>query len=1088
MDHSSPRQVWCRVPDDEGSWQLNEVSQWEDGKITTADGQHFEEGPGVHAFDPCHAKDFANIADMDDMHEAPLLHLLQRRFAADDIYTFTGDILISLNPYKRIDGLYDMPASADAIVVAVAGAGAGKGAGAGAGAGADGDVNPFSKQNYVTSSGAIAPAPPPHLYRVAERAYASLVARAGAGAGVTAALGARRKAGGIDQAMLVCGESGAGKTEASKYIMSYLALLSHRAHEAAADGTSASGAEASGGPGTSHALTADIEARVLQSSPVLEAFGNAKTVRNNNSSRFGKWIKLHYNSTHSIFGASIQHFLLEKARLVHQAQGERSFHIFYQLCAASAASTAPASSDAEDTGDAEATATAAATAAAAAATGTEQLPAKVRPGASMYDGVALALGYRLAPEARSGAGADVGADDAGEAAGMAALGADEVAQLRLPSGGAAQLNYLSGGRAAVIRGVDDCAEFEVVRGALRDLGIGVEEQAKLWPLLSGVVALGNVKFEPHAGDNGEEARLHDEQGEGEVAHLLGLEPELLKEALCRRSLTAARRQSIHTIPLTVTQAEDSRDALAKYAYSTIFDWLVERINASLGTVHPGSPMSAAASPALGALPDDDEEGELLGAADDIRSSRFIGILDIFGFEILDSNSFEQLCINFANEVLQKQFNHAVFIKEQELYVAEGIDWTRLEFRDNQGVIDLIAKPPSGLFSLMDDQYKLGAPDDTRLLAAMHKTHASNASYNTPQFRGDFFIVQHFAGPVQYTIDGFLAKNKDTLVQDLREVLHGSESPLLSSIFVVLAKREAASIAEAAKQGLKSGRSAEVQFDAATDLQPLCMKRVKGGFLGAGLKRMPMLLTSEPRLLAIDVDAQDTISLPLVASTKMIVHSNHAFVITTGKGTEEEEDHEFETVVGEIDAVVLHQLIEHIAKLWADGGGAISLRESRTLSFVPRAKSSEDSTLGAAQMVADFRQRGRVSGPRIKLQGYLTKRALKSKMNWRKRWFVLMGTELLYFKNASDREPKGRVDLSGPVQVKADDDIRLNCVRIATLDHGEMIVQAESDEDKTRWLGALQETVARTQVARQVKKVQQQADQGTQREKHIEEVD
>ena len=176
MSAVTASKAWCRVTDDEGVWRLHEVSSWENGKVTASTGEEFQEAD-AHPFDPSHEVNHSNLADMDDMHEAPLVHLLQRRFAADEIYTFTGDILISVNPYKPIHGLYRLPAGPEAVRD---------------------------------------PAHAPHLYVVADRAYQSLAKATGTGAS--------------NQALLVCGESGAGKTEASKYIMQYLAMLSHHAH------------------------------------------------------------------------------------------------------------------------------------------------------------------------------------------------------------------------------------------------------------------------------------------------------------------------------------------------------------------------------------------------------------------------------------------------------------------------------------------------------------------------------------------------------------------------------------------------------------------------------------------------------------------------------------------------------------------------------------------------------------------------------------------------------------------------------------------------------------------------------------------
>ena len=224
--------------------------------------------------------------------------------------------------------------------------------------------------------------------------------------------------------------------------------------------------------------------------------------------------------------------------------------------------------------------------------------------------------------------------------------------------------------------------------------------------------------------------------------MLGVSTHFLEFALCRRTMTAGGRSSVNVILLTAQQAGENRDALAKAIYSYLFDWLVQRVNASMA-----------------------EDGGDTGT----KAHTSIGILDIFGFEILERNTFEQLCINFANETLQQLFNHHVFLHEQQLYVDEGVDWTMLVFKDNQSVLDLIAKPGSSIFSTLDDQYRLGSrATDAAFLATLHATFgrapgskdSGHENYETPRFEHKTtFIVKHYAGDVVYASDGFLEKNR-----------------------------------------------------------------------------------------------------------------------------------------------------------------------------------------------------------------------------------------------------------------------------------------------------------------------------------------
>jgi hypothetical protein len=217
---------------------------------------------------------------------------------------------------------------------------------------------------------------------------------------------------------------------------------------------------------------------------------------------------------------------------------------------------------------------------------------------------------------------------------------------------------------------------------------------------------------------------------------------------------------------------DGIKALIKFMYSELFCWLVAKINEA----HAAARLNEA-------------------------SAAFIGILDIFGFEIMKTNSFEQLCINFANEVLQKQFNEYIFVREQEIYAREGLDTREIVFRDNQGLIDLISKKPVGILPICEEHVMLSFKrdaDNMALLNAMHKAHGGegpksvggNEFYLKPRFTSDpNFTVKHFAGDVKYTIDDFIEKNRDGLVQNMKEMLVDSSSSFMLNLFGVQAKRQ-----------------------------------------------------------------------------------------------------------------------------------------------------------------------------------------------------------------------------------------------------------------------------------------------------------
>ncbi len=216
-----------------------------------------------------------DVLHLPSISEQSLLHTLRIRYNRDEIYTNAGPILISINPYKTIlkhnTSIYS-------------------------------ESNMMQYRKQVTSSKN--ENPPPHLFSIADRAYNALLQKA------------------VNQSIIISGESGAGKTEATKIIMQYLAKTSSRRGND----------EGAGGDGEVADVASEhrLEEQVLASNPLLESFGNARTLRNDNSSRFGKFIQIKFHEGH-IAGASIRNYLLEKTRIVQQIEGERNYHIFYQL-------------------------------------------------------------------------------------------------------------------------------------------------------------------------------------------------------------------------------------------------------------------------------------------------------------------------------------------------------------------------------------------------------------------------------------------------------------------------------------------------------------------------------------------------------------------------------------------------------------------------------------------------------------------------------------------------------------------------------------------------------------------------------------
>ncbi|KAL2560079.1 hypothetical protein AAZV13_20G001100 [Glycine max] len=428
----------------------------------------------------------------------------------------------------------------------------------------------------------------------------------------------------VNQSIIISGESGAGKTETAKIAMQYLAALG-------------------GGSG--------IEYEILKTNPILEAFGNAKTLRNDNSSRFGKLIEIHFSETGKISGANIQ-TLCEQSRVVQCNEGERSYHIFYQLCAG-------------------------------------------------------------APPSLRG-------------------------KLNLQN--AEDYNYLRQSNCYSITGVNDAEEFRTVMEALDVVHISKEDQENVFAMLAAVLWLGNISFTVI--DNENHVQAVEDEGLFHVAKLIGCSIEDLKLTLSTRKMKVGNDNIVQK--LTLSQAIDARDALAKSIYACLFDWLVEQINKSL-------------------------------AVGKRRTGRSISILDIYGFESFNRNSFEQFCINYANERLQQHFNRHLFKLEQEEYIQDGIDWAKVEFEDNQDCLNLFEKRPLGLLSLLDEESTFPNGTDLTLANKLKQHLNSNSCFKGE--RDQAFTVHHYAGQVTYDTTGFLEKNRDLLHVDSIQLLSSCTCPL-----------------------------------------------------------------------------------------------------------------------------------------------------------------------------------------------------------------------------------------------------------------------------------------------------------------------
>lgn len=475
----------------------------------------------------------------------------------------------------------------------------------------------------------------PHLFAIAEDAYRCM------------------KTDGRNQTIVVSGESGAGKTVSAKYIMRYFASVEEES-------------EHQHRIGTEHKVDLlDVERQIMATNPITEAFGNAKTTRNDNSSRFGKYLEILFDKQTSIIGARVRTYLLERSRLVFQPSNERNYHIFYQM--------------------------------------------------------------------------------------LAGMLADQKSALGLTS--AQDFKYTNQGGSLDIPGVDDKQDFALTNESLGLIGIDSEKQADIYKILAALLHIGNIDITATRND----AHLsQDEPNLMKACELLQIDAYNFSKWCVKKQITTRSEKIVSN--LNHKQALVARDSFSKYIYSALFDWLVNFINADL------CPSDITA-----------------------KVNSFIGVLDIYGFEHFEKNSFEQFCINYANEKLQQEFNQHVFKLEQEEYVKEEIEWSFIDFADNQPCINLI-ESRLGILSLLDEESRLPAGNDESWIEKMYLNldkPPHNKVFSKPRFGQTKFVVSHYALDVTYDIEGFIEKNRDTVGEGHLEVLKSSKNPMLQEILSVI---------------------------------------------------------------------------------------------------------------------------------------------------------------------------------------------------------------------------------------------------------------------------------------------------------------
>ncbi|XP_037927724.1 unconventional myosin ID [Teleopsis dalmanni] len=528
---------------------------------------------------------------LDTISMESFMNNLKQRFQAGSIYTYIGEVCVSMNPYRQ--------------------------------------MNIYGPETIKIYKGRELFENKPHIYATADAAYRVLKQRH------------------QDTCILISGESGAGKTEASKIIMKYIAAVTNVQGQNEIE---------------------RVKNVLIQSNSILETFGNAKTNRNDNSSRFGKYMDIEFDYKADPVGGIITNYLLEKSRVVQQQSGERNFHSFYQLLRG--------------------------------ATENELRQHDLNKDPSKY-------------------------------------------------------HYVNQGSMDIL---NEKSDYKGTNNAFKTLGFAADEVSTIWRTVAAILHLGNIEFQMIEDDLVISNKVHLQS----AAKLLQVTETELSSALTKRVIAAGGNvmQKDHN----ATQAEYGKDALAKAIYDRLFTWIITRINRAI--LFRGSKTQA-------------------------RFNSVIGVLDIYGFEIFDSNNFEQFCINYCNEKMQQLFIELVLKQEQEEYQREGIEWTNIEYFNNKIICDLVEQPHKGIIAIMDEAcLSVGKVTDETLLSAMDKNLSAHPHYSSRQLKPmdkelkhkEDFRITHYAGDVIYNIKGFIEKNKDTLYQDFKRLLHHSKDANLSEMW------------------------------------------------------------------------------------------------------------------------------------------------------------------------------------------------------------------------------------------------------------------------------------------------------------------
>lgn len=562
------------------------------------------------------------MAEVSPINTKDLLQNIQNRYDADQIFTNVGETLIITNPYQIIPGLYTEEKMQEILEF----------------------CNANSVEVYQRGQ--------PHCFDTTMHSIFDLLNK--------------RK----NQALVISGESGAGKTECAKLCMKFIAFFFGRKTE----------------PGAEKEET--LEDKILACNPVLEAFGNAKTVRNDNSSRFGKYIKIFVKiPLKKIIGAYMETYLLEKSRVVSLAPGERNYHIFYQVLV-----------------------------------GLNEL-IKVN-----FDYQKLFTDLenkrlKLSDKTKNYIQTRLTQDKIKYYFSM-----DSLKEIQYEF-----FTYLKND-VYTVPTIDDVFNFYECIEGLVGSGFNDDEIDYVVKLVLAILYVGNIEFKEEQG--GDKCKVDDASVETQkkICEMMNIDFKVFADAFLF-NVRIIKGETLKT-PMNKAGCKSFRDTFAKEIYNRLFTYLVKRMNLTLF----------------------DEKVRSMTEDEDVKH---IGLLDIFGFECFKENSFEQFCINYANEKLQNLYVEDIFKEIENMFIREGLHdhYSQIEYKDNTIILEGMGKYPSGIFYQLDNECSVGQKD-MNLLGRILSSLKSNPSVKSSLKNKEKFFICHTAKDVEYNIINFCVKNLD----------------------------------------------------------------------------------------------------------------------------------------------------------------------------------------------------------------------------------------------------------------------------------------------------------------------------------------